>query len=351
MIDLRSDTVTRPSKEMLDAMFAAQVGDDVFRDDPTVNALEAMAAGMFGKEAALFCPSGTMTNQIAINVHTRPGDEVICHQYAHVYYYEGGAMMRNSGVSVCLLDGARGQIRAEEIESHINPDDIHRPVTSLVEVENTMNKGGGTIYPFEELEKISAVCRKHELSLHLDGARIFNAITETGVTPCEYASLFDSVSVCLSKGLGAPVGSLLIGDKTFIKRARRVRKAFGGAMRQAGYLAAAGIYALQNNIPRLKSDHDRARKLGNLLENLPYVASVIPVETNIVIFTLRKTGSAADFLNLLKEHDIHALSIDPQTLRFVTHLDFTDEMLEKTDSVLRGLAGVISPSSRPTPAR
>ncbi len=335
MIDLRSDTVTRPSAGMLEAMTSAKVGDDVFGDDPTVNELEEKAAMLFGKESALFCPSGTMTNQIAINVHTRPGDEVICHQYSHVYYYEGGAMMRNSGVSVCLLGGARGQISAEEIAAHINPDDIHRPVTSLVEVENTMNKGGGTIYKYEDLVSISNVCRKNDLKLHLDGARIFNAIVETGINPEEYARLFDSVSVCLSKGLGAPIGSLLIGDKPFIKRARRVRKAFGGAMRQAGYLAAAGIYALNNNIGRLKVDNNRAKHLGDLLSGLPFVEEMIPVESNIVIFKLREKDGAKAFLARLKEHDIHALPFDPQTVRFVTHLDFSDSMLETVETVLR----------------
>jgi threonine aldolase len=337
MIDLRSDTVTRPSTGMLDAMFSARVGDDVFRDDPTVIALEEKAATLFAREAALFCPSGTMTNQVAIKVHTQPGDEVICHKHSHVYYYEGGAMMRNSGVSVCLLEGQGGQITAAAVESHINPDDIHRPVTSLVEVENTMNKGGGTIYKLDNLLSISEVCSRHGLNLHLDGARLFNALAETGEKPEVYAELADSVSVCLSKGLGAPVGSLLIGDKTFIKNARRVRKVFGGAMRQAGYLAAAGIYALDNNIERLKDDHDRARYLGKLLAPLPFVETVIPVETNIVIFTLRKKGNAAEFLAKLKEKDIHALPIDNQTVRFVTHLDFTDAMLHKTESVLKSL--------------
>ena len=337
MIDLRSDTVTRPSGEMLEAMMSAKVGDDVFHDDPTVNALEEKVALMFGKETALFCPSGTMTNQVAINVHTRPGDEVICHKFSHIYYYEGGAIMRNSGASVCLLDGPRGQITATEVESHINPDDIHRPVTSLVEVENTMNKGGGTIYPYDELDSISAVCRHHGLKFHLDGARLFNALAETGERPGKYAKLFDSISICLSKGLGAPIGSLLIGDKPFIKRARRVRKAFGGAMRQAGYLAAAGIYALDNNIDRLKVDNNRAKYLGNILSDLPFVESIIPVESNIVIFKLRKKDSAGEFLASLKAHDVHALPIDPQTVRFVTHLDFTDSMLVKVESVLKTL--------------
>ncbi|MEI7980187.1 MAG: GntG family PLP-dependent aldolase [Bacteroidota bacterium] len=338
MIDLRSDTVTRPSKEMLEAMFSARVGDDVFGDDPTVNELEDKAATMLGKEAALFCPSGTMTNQVAINVHTRPGDEVICHKYAHIYYYEGGAIMRNSGVSVCLLEGEQGLITAADVESHINPpDDIHRPVTSLVEVENSMNKGGGACYKFDTLTEIAGVCKKHQLKIHLDGARLFNALAETGENPRDYARLFDSVSICLSKGLGAPVGSLLLGDKAFIKRARRVRKAFGGAMRQAGYLAAAGIYALDHNIHRLKQDNERARYLGNLLASLPYVEKVLPVETNIVIFNLTSRHTEREFLGKLREHDIHALSLGPRSVRFVTHLDVTDEMLKTVEKVLKGL--------------
>jgi len=338
MIDLRSDTVTRPSKGMLEAMMSARVGDDVFGDDPTVNALEEKVAKMFDKEAALFCPSGTMTNQIAVNVHTRPGDEVILHKHSHVYYYEGGAMMKNSGVSVCLLDGDRGRIKAADVAAHLNPkDDVHRPFTSMVEVENTMNKGGGSVYAIEDLREIAKVCRDNNLKYHLDGARLFNALAETGEKPTDYSILFDSVSICLSKGLGAPVGSLVIGTAEFIKRARRVRKIFGGAMRQAGYLAAAGIYALENNTGRLKEDHLRARKIGNLLATLPYVEHVMPVDTNILIFILKKEYPEGKFLEKLRENDIHALPLAPQTIRFVTHLDFTDEMLEKTMSVLKKL--------------
>ena len=338
MIDLRSDTVTRPSKEMREAMFSAKVGDDVFQDDPTVIMLEEKAAGMLGKEAALFCPSGTMTNQIAVNVHTRPGDEVICHKHSHVYYYEGGSMMRNSGVSVCLLDGERGQINAADVAAHINPDnDIHRPVTTLVEVENTMNKGGGSVYRYGILEEIAKVCRDNNLKYHLDGARLFNALAETGESPVKYAALFDSVSICLSKGLGAPIGSLIVGGKDFIRRARRVRKAFGGAMRQVGYIAAAGIYALDNNIRRLKEDHMRARRIGTLLEKMSYVDTVMPVETNILIFSLKEPYSELEFLSRLKEKDIHALPLGPKTIRFVTHLDFNDDMLMKVEEVLKSL--------------
>jgi len=338
MIDLRSDTVTRPSKEMLEAMLTARVGDDVFHDDPTVIMLEDKAAALLGKEAALFCPSGTMTNQIAVNVHTRPGDEVILHKHSHMYYYEGGGLMKNSGVSVCLLEGERGQISADEVRAHINPDtDIHRPVTTLVEVENTMNKGGGSVYKYETLKEIADVCKENKLKYHLDGARLFNALADTGESPDKYAKLFDSVSICLSKGLGAPIGSLIIGSKPFIKRARRVRKTLGGAMRQVGYLAAAGIYALDHNIIRLKEDHNKARHLGKLLASLPYVENVMPCETNILIFTLGSKYSEKEFLSKLKEQDIHALPLGPRVIRFVTHLDFTDSMVLKVEEVLKSL--------------
>jgi threonine aldolase len=334
MIDLRSDTVTRPTPGMLEAMMHARVGDDVLGDDPTVQQLEEKAAAMFGREAALFCPSGTMTNQIAINVHTRPGDEVICHRHSHVYYYEGGAMMRNSGVSVCLLDGTGGLITADQVVEHINPDDVHRPVTRLVEVENTMNKGGGTCYSLKSLEEISSVCKNHGLKLHLDGARLFNALTESGDSPVKYGAIVDSISICLSKGLGAPVGSLLIGNKDFIKQARRVRKAFGGGMRQAGFLAAAGIYAFDHHITRLKDDHSHARRLGEILTKLSFVESIRPVETNIVLFRVKKKNGAPELVRYLKDHDIHALYLDPETIRFVTHLDFDGTMIPTVEEAL-----------------
>jgi len=337
MIDLRSDTVTRPTPEMLKAMFSAKVGDDVFKDDPTVNALEAKAAALFGTEAALFCPSGTMTNQIAIKVHTRPGDEVICHKLSHVYYYEGGGIAFNSGSSVCLLEGDHGRITAEDIEAHINPDDIHRPVTRVVSVENTMNKGGGAIYDFNELKKIGAVCKQYGLGYHLDGARLFNALVETNEDPKQYGELFDSISICLSKGLGAPVGSLLLGSKAFIKQATRIRKVMGGGMRQSGFLAAAGIYALDNHVERLKEDHQRARLIGEELKKLSYVDEVYPVETNILIFKLNEKLKDFLFINKLVEKDIHAVIFSPQTIRFVTHLDFTDEMMKQVIAALKSL--------------
>ncbi len=337
MIDLRSDTVTRPTPEMLKAMFSAQVGDDVFKDDPTVNALEAKAAALFGTEAALFCPSGTMTNQIAIKVHTRPGDEVICHKLSHVYYYEGGGIAFNSGSSVCLLEGDHGRITAEDVEAHINPDDIHRPVTRLVSVENTMNKGGGAIYDFQELKKIGAVCKQNGLGYHLDGARLFNALVETKETPKQYGELFDSISICLSKGLGAPVGSLLLGSAPFIKQATRIRKVMGGGMRQSGFLAAAGIYALDNHVVRLKEDHQRARLIGEELKKLSYVDEVYPAETNILIFKLNEKMNDKLFVSKLEERNIFAIIFSPQMIRFVTHLDFTDEMMNQVISALKSL--------------
>jgi len=337
MIDLRSDTVTRPTKAMLEAMFEAKVGDDVLGDDPTIHELQEFAADMFGMEAALFCPSGTMTNQIAINVHTRPGDEVICHKLSHIYYYEGGGIMRNSGVSVCLLDGDRGLITADNVQKHINPDDIHRPVTTLVEVENTMNKGGGAFYDYNTLVEINQVCKRNNLKFHLDGARLFNALIETKQTPKDYGKIFDSISICLSKGLGAPIGSLLLGSNDFIKRSLRTRKSLGGAMRQAGYLAAAGIYALNNHIHRLKEDHQKAKYLADILLKTEYVESVLPVDTNILIFNLTNKLSEVEFINILNKHNIQALSLAPQQIRFVTHLDFTEDMLLETEKVLKSI--------------
>ncbi len=338
MIDFRSDTVTRPTPEMLKAMFAAQVGDDVFGDDPTINALEAKVADMFGMEAALFCASGTMANQIAIKAHTQPGDEVICHKQSHVYYYEGGGIAMNSGASVCLLEGDQGRITAADVAAHINPpNDPHRPLTRLVSVENTMNKGGGSIYDFNELQSIGKVCSDNGLKFHLDGARLFNALVETDVTTGDYGQLFDSISICISKGLGAPVGSVLIGNKEFIKKSRRIRKVFGGGMRQAGYLAAACIYALDNNVERLREDHRKAKELENLLLTLPYIKEVTPVQTNLVFFSLRDEMPVDIFLRKLRENDIYAMALAPQQVRFVTHLDISDEMIEKVKAVLKEL--------------
>ncbi|MHC1776113.1 MAG: low specificity L-threonine aldolase [Lentimicrobium sp.] len=335
IIDLRSDTLTRPTPGMLDAMFSAKVGDDVFGEDPTVNMLEEKTARLFGKEAGLFCPSGTMTNQIAAKVHTQPGEEVILHKLSHLYYYEGGGLMSNSGLSVCLLDGDRGMISAQDVLDHINPEDLHRPRTALVEVENTMNKGGGAVYDNSVLAEIGEVCRKNGLKYHLDGARIFNALAVTGQPAHDCGAMFDSISVCFSKGLGAPVGSVLLGDKEFIRKAQRVRKVFGGGMRQAGYLAAAGIYALDHHVERLKEDHRRAKALGSVLSTLSWVEEVFKVETNIVIFRVIPPLTAAAVCIEFEKQGLKAIAFDKQSIRFVTHLDFTDEMLGFACEIMR----------------
>jgi threonine aldolase len=334
-IDLRSDTVTRPTRGMLDAMYAARVGDDVFGDDPTVIALEEKAAKLFGKDEALFCPSGTMTNQIAIKVHTVPGDEVICDESSHVYRYEGGGIGMNSGASVRLVQGDRGRITGRQVLQNINPDDPHYPVTRLVVAENTSNRGGGSCYDHKDLQGISKACRDNQLKFHLDGARLFNALVKTGTATLQVGELFDSISICLSKGLGAPVGSLLIGEDDFIRKARRVRKVFGGGMRQAGYLAAAGIYALDHHVDRLKEDHERAEKLAEVLSNCSFVEEVLPVVTNILVFKLQDNVNDADFLARLESKGLRGIGFGPQTIRFVTHLDFDDEMLEEAIDILK----------------
>ena len=337
-IDLRSDTVTKPTKAMLDAMFSAEVGDDVFGEDPTINKLEEKCAALFGMQAGLFCSSGTQTNQVAIKLHTQPGDEVICDANAHIYYYEGGGIAFNAGSSTKLLNGERGKFSAQDVINAIRADNVHFPRTSLVAVENTHNRGGGSIYDFNELEKIAAVCKKNNLAFHLDGARIFNAIVETDKSAKDFGRIFDTISVCLSKGLGAPVGSLLLGTKEHIYKARRIRKVFGGGMRQAGYLAAAGIYALDNNISRLKEDHARAKRLADILKSLPYVTEVMFPETNIIYFRLSDSFQGADFQQKLSGNNIKVISLDDQVIRMVTHLDFDDEMLERLETVLKKLA-------------
>ncbi|MGV3589700.1 MAG: threonine aldolase family protein [Adhaeribacter sp.] len=338
IIDLRSDTVTRPTPGMLQYMFQASVGDDVFEEDPTINALETKTAALFGMEAGLFCPSGTMTNQIAIKVQTEPLSEVICDYTAHIYQYEGGGIAFNSAASVYLLHGERGKITPEMVKGAIRPDNIHYPISRLVSIENTSNKGGGTFYTLTEIAGIAAVCQENKLALHLDGARVFNALTAANESPQAYGQYFNTISVCLSKGLGAPVGSVLVGSKDLIRKARRIRKALGGGMRQAGFLAAAGIYALNNHVERLTQDHNCARLLRDTLEQCPYVESVLPVETNIVIFTLAPKVETRVFLQKLKEQGILALDFGPRQIRFVTHLDFTKAMAEKTSQVLRNIS-------------
>lgn len=329
-IDLRSDTVTKPTKEMLEAMFAAEVGDDVFGDDPTVNALEEKAANLFGMEAALFCTSGTLTNQLAIRVHTNPGSEVICDRLSHIYLYEGGGIALNSLSSVKLLDGNKGRISANQVLDAINnPEDVHAPVSRLVSLENTMNKGGGCYYQFSEIEAIKEVCQVHGLAFHLDGARLFNALVETNESTLQFGNVFDSISICLSKGLGCPVGSLLLGSQSFIKQARRFRKVMGGGWRQAGYLAAAGIFALDQHVVRLREDHTRARTIGEMLTELPEVQEIYPIDTNIVIFRLPETILATDYVTQLGQKGVQAVTFGKHLVRFVTHLDFTDNHLEE----------------------
>ena len=337
MIDFRSDTVTRPTPGMRESMFNAPLGDDVFGEDPTINQLEAICARMFGMEAALFCPSGTMTNQIAIKCHTQPGDEVICERLSHIYQYEGGGIAFNSGASVRLIDGDRGRITADQVLAAINPDDIHKPVTTLVSLENTANRGGGSCYEFADIEAIKQVCIKHNLKLHLDGARIFNALVAKKETPLQYGKVFDSISICLSKGLGTPVGSVLIGTKETIKKARRIRKVFGGGMRQAGFLAAAGIYALENNINRLSEDHLHAKQLVDVLLTKDFVGEILPVETNIVIFEVKGRFSAQVLAATFKEKNISVIAISPTQIRMVVHLDITPDNIQQTIEVIKAL--------------
>jgi threonine aldolase len=337
LIDLRSDTVTQPTPAMLHAMMSARVGDDVFGEDPSINQLEKMAAELFGMEAALYCPTGTMSNQIAIKCHTQPGDEVICERSSHVYIYEGGGIAFNSGSQTRALEGDHGRITAGQVVQAINPDDVHRARTSLVSLENTCNRGGGSCYRFEEIKKIRQVCTDHQLKLHLDGARLFNALVATGQTAVQYGNVFDSVSVCLNKGMGCPIGSILIGPAPFIRQARRVRKVFGGGMRQAGFMAAAGIYALEHHMERLAQDHTHARQIAGALEKKGFVRSIMPVETNIIIFEL-DPGIAPKTLALqLREKDILAIPISSNQLRFVTHLDITPEMVDRAVDIINKL--------------
>ena len=338
MIDLRSDTVTKPSAGMLEFMMKASVGDMIFGEDPAVNELERMAAEMFGMDAALFCPSGTMTNQIAIKAHTRPGDEVICSRMAHIYQFEAGGVAFNSGASVALIDSGNGTFTAEDVKQYINnPEDWHKAYTRLVEVENTVNRGAGACWDFEELKRIRELCDSRSLGYHLDGARLFNAMAADGRKPAEYGAIFDSVSICLSKGLGAPVGSVLIGNKEIIKQGARIRKVLGGAMRQAGYIAAAGIYALRNNVSRLTDDHRNAAALAEALNECSLTEKVHYGGTNIVIFTLKPPATASDFLDRIRQRGILALKTGERSIRMVTHLDVSDDQIREACGILATL--------------
>ena len=329
MIDLRSDTVTKPNEEMKQAMFSAKLGDDVFEEDPTVAELENRLAKMFGMDAGLFCPSGTMTNQIALNIHLFPGDEVICSRESHIYNYEGGGIAKNSGASVRLIEGETGLITGQDVANNINPDDVHYPISKLVALENTCNRGGGICYSMSEMKSIAEVCMKNNLPLHLDGARIFNAIVKNNENPLEYGEVFNSISICLSKGLGAPLGSVLIGDQQFIKKARRVRKVFGGGMRQVGVVAAAGNYALENNIERLKNDHLHAKMIAQALQKCSWINSILPVETNIVVGYLNEDRDNNEFVELLAKKNIKIIPFGKGRIRMVTHLEINKQTAEK----------------------
>lgn len=337
MIDLRSDTFTLPTPGMLEAMMKAPVGDDVFGEDPSVNLLESRMATLFNMEAALYSPTGTMSNQIGIKAHTQPGDEVICDQSAHVYVYEGGGIAFNSGSQVRTLEGNLGRITAEQVAAAINPDDVHRARTSLVCLENTSNRGGGSCYDIEEIRKIRKVCDENGLLLHLDGARLFNALVARKEPASLYGPLFHSISVCLNKGMGCPIGSVLMGNAAFIKKARRIRKVLGGGMRQAGYMAAAGLYALDHHIERLAEDHQHARLIADALLQTDYVESVLPVSTNIVIATIRAPWKPAQITGLLKAEQILALPVSPTQIRMVLHLGITSEMAAITVNTIREL--------------
>lgn len=327
IIDLISDTVTKPTKGMLDAMMQAKVGDDVFKSDPTVNALQEKAAKLFGMEDALFFPSGTMANQTAIKLHTNPGDLVICDKYAHIYNYESGGVAFNSGVTCKLIDGDRGMFTANQIEeaAAVKPQ-VYLPYTKLICLENTTNKGGGACWDFEEIQKIQKVAKKNNLKFHLDGARLFNALVAKNETPKQYGELFDTISICLSKGLGAPIGSLLLGSKKDIQYALRLRKLLGGGMRQVGFLAAAGIYALDNHVKRLVEDHQKAKEIASVLETCSYITKIEPVETNILIFYVDEKIGADNFINKMAAKNILLTPMGEGKIRIVTHLDYTDEM-------------------------
>ncbi|MEM1001128.1 MAG: GntG family PLP-dependent aldolase [Bacteroidota bacterium] len=334
-IDLRSDTVTKPTKGMLEAMMSAPVGDDVYKEDPSVNALEERLANMFGMDSALFFPTGSMANQSALKLHTNPGEQVVCDKYAHIYNYEGGGASFNSGISCKLINGHRGMFTVEQAKESINPPDFyHSPLTSLIEIENTTNKGGGACWDFIELLKLKELANEHGLGYHLDGARLWNALSAKHETPKQYGQIFDTISVCLSKGLGCPIGSVLIGKKELMDKAIRVRKILGGGMRQVGYLAVAGLYALDHHLDRLEEDHKRAKEIGRVLETLPKIKVVEPIETNIIIFELNDGVNEVSFLNDLNDQQISIIGMGSNKLRIVTHLDYTDQMHNRLLEVL-----------------
>ena len=321
---------------MLQAMFAAEVGDDVFSEDPTINLLESTMSALFNHEAALFCASGTMANQIAVKAHTQPMDEIMLDKTAHIYYYETAGFAFHSGVSVKLIDGDKGRITAEQVMENIQPNFDWLPKTSLVCLENTSNKGGGSCYELQAIEEIKAACDAHGLKLHMDGARLYNAIVAKRYTTKQIGALCDSISVCFSKGLGTPVGSVLIGSKEFIRKARRIRKVFGGGMRQAGYLAAACLYALEHHVERLAIDHQHAKQIAAVLENLSWIKEVLPCETNILIFTIDETKTSVEaVLSYLKQNGILAVQFGKHQIRMVFHLDISEDMVSTVQDTLK----------------
>ena len=329
-IDLRSDTVTKPTPAMRKAMAEAEVGDDVFGEDPTVNALQEKVAKILGKEAAIFVPSGTMANQLSIRSHTQPGDEVIIEGASHPYNFEGGGGAALSGIQFHCLKGIRGILDASQIEEAIRPDDHHFPVTRLVCLENTHNRGGGSIYPIGKMVEIYRLAKSRGLLVHLDGARLWNASIATGIPPQEYAQWADSASVCLSKGLGSPIGSLVTGPKTFIDRVHRFRKMFGGGMRQVGIIAAAGIYALDHHMERLKEDHQNAKRLALGLKEFKWISfNPDHVETNMVIFDVANTGmTGSQLVEVMKREGVLIHAFGKTQIRLVTHLDVSTEDIE-----------------------
>jgi threonine aldolase len=336
-IELRSDTFTLPTAGMREAMREAGVGDDVFGEDPSVNALEEKVAALFGMAAAVYCPTGTMSNQIAIKAHTQPGDELICEKQAHVYIYEGGGVAFNAGCQVHPISGDRGRINAGQIADAINPDDVHKARTALVCLENTSNRGGGSYYALEAIRQIHALCRQQQLGLHLDGARLFNALVATGDSTLDYGGLFDSISICLNKGLGCPIGSVLTGSAQFIKRARRIRKVFGGGMRQAGFMAASGIYAIDHHISRLQTDHDHAQQIAAALRQKDFVQEMMPVDTNLVIFAVSGRYTPAALVEKLVQNDIFCLAISARQVRMVTHLNIEPPMVARLIGIIESL--------------
>ncbi len=335
MIDLRSDTVTKPTATMRNYMMQAAVGDDVFGEDPSINELEAKVCKLFGTEAALFTPTATMSNQIAIKILTQPLDEIICDRTAHIYSYEVGGYAFHSGCSIRYINGERGILTANDILNNINPEDVHKPITSLVCLENTANRGGGKVFPLQTIQSIHHVCKSNNLKLHLDGSRVMNALVASGDNAAEYGKLFDTITICFSKGLGCPMGSVLTGKKVHMDKARRVRKVFGGGMRQAGIMAAACIYGLDNHVERLAEDHANAKQIENTLLQLNYISAILSVETNIVIFRLAETSSDSHFIQYLANNDIHAFAIGDNWVRFVTHLDVNAEQIEQVNKVLK----------------